>query len=63
MENKEILEHLSKHRDKAKFAKYLGISARQIYNLLNSDKPQHRQEGNFIDFVVAEYIKEDKKTK
>lgn len=63
MENKEILKYLSKHRHKAKFAKYLGISTRQIYNLLNSDKPQHRQEGNFIDFVFAEYIKEDKKTK
>lgn len=63
MENKEILKHLSKHRHKSKFAKYLGISTRQIYNLLNSDKPQHRQAGNFIDFVLAEYIKEDTKTK
>ena len=55
MTNKEILQCLSNKRDVTNFSKYVGISKRQVYNLLRSEKTQHSQYLNFIRFVLDKY--------
>ena len=51
MKNKEIFEALKRRRKLAPFARFIGISQRQIYNLLKSEKMKDNQYLNYIFFL------------
>ena len=51
MSNKEIFEALKRGRKLAAFARFIGISQRQIYNLLKSEKMKDCQYLNYILFL------------
>lgn len=55
MTNKEIKAALQAKRDMTSFAKYIGISTRALYSLLESEKIRDRQHYNFIQFILAKY--------
>ena len=58
MTNKEIKAALQAKRDMTSFAKYIGISTRALYSLLESEKIRDRQHYNFIQFILAKYKSE-----
>ena len=55
MNNQEILKVLQKNRDVTNFAKYIGISTRGLYKLLQSPKPWDNQLLLFREFITAKY--------
>ena len=56
MSNQEILNALRAKRDITNFARFLGMSARGVYKLLESTKPQSNQYYNFIQFIKSKYL-------
>ena len=58
MSNQDILKALQKNRDVTNFAKFIGISTRGLYKLLQSPKPWSNQYSLFKKFVIAKYNKE-----
>lgn len=63
MTNAEILNALSKHRDVSKFAKYIRVTPRTLYNLLKNEKPQANQYYNFLMFILNEYKNDNRRAK
>ena len=55
MNNRDILKALQKNRDVTSFAKYIGISTRGLYKLLQSPKAWDNQLLLFREFVIAKY--------
>ena len=55
MTNKEIKTALQYKRDMTSFARFIGISTRALYSLLESEKIRDRQHYNFIQFILAKY--------
>ena len=60
MENKDILKALSKKRKVSEFARFINVSTRTVYNILNSDKPKDSQYYMFTRFLIVEFTKEKK---
>lgn len=58
MTNKEIKAALQAKRDMTSFARFIGISTRALYSLLESEKIRDRQHYNFIQFITAKYKSE-----
>ena len=56
MTNKEILTALKNKRDVTAFARFMGVTVRTIYNILNSEKKRDNQYYNFIQFIKDKYI-------
>ena len=56
MTNKEILTALKNKRDVSAFARFLGVTVRTAYNILNSEKKRDNQTYNFIEFIKDKYI-------
>ena len=56
MNNQDILKALRAKRDIASFARYMHMSTRGVYKLLNSTKPQSNQYYNFMQFIKAQYL-------
>ena len=57
MTNKEISTALKAKRKVAAFGRFLGISTRTVYNLLNSDKTKDSQYYNYILFLRSMFEK------
>ena len=58
MNNQDILKALQKNRDVTSFARFIGISTRGLYKLLQSQKPWSNQYSLFKKFVIAKYNKD-----
>ena len=58
MTNKEIKAALQYKRDMTSFARFIGISTRALYSLLESKKIRDAQYLNFIRFIIAKYKEE-----
>ena len=56
MTNKEILTALKNKRDITAFARFIGVTVRTIYNILNSEKKRDNQTHNFIEFIKDKYM-------
>lgn len=56
MTNKEILTALKSKRDITAFARFMSVTVRTIYNILNSEKKRDNQYYNFIQFIKAQYL-------
>lgn len=55
MKNKEILNILQRKRKISAFARFLKMSIQGVYKLLNNDKQQYNQYGNYIAFIRSEF--------
>jgi hypothetical protein len=58
MTNKEILQALQHKRKVSAFAKFLNMTTAGVYALLKSEKQQHNQYGNYIEFIKQQFEKE-----
>lgn len=56
MTNNEILKALKNKGDVSNFARFLNMSTRGIYKLLNNPKPQSNQYYNFMQFIKTQYL-------
>lgn len=52
MKNSDILKALQHRRKVSDFAKFLGVTPRTVYNLLQSEKPKDSQYYNFIKYLL-----------
>jgi hypothetical protein len=52
MKNSDILKALQHRRKVSDFAKFLGITPRTVYNLLQSEKTKDSQYYNFIKYLL-----------
>ena len=57
LNNREILDILKKKRKLAAFARFLEMSLQGVYKLLENNKPQYNQYGNYIEFIRSEFEK------
>ena len=55
LDNNEILYILKRKRKLSAFARFLGMSVQGIYKLLDNQKPQYNQYGNYIEFIRWEF--------
>lgn len=52
MKNPEILRALKNKRKVSDFAKFIGVTPRTVYNLLQSEKSKDSQYYNFIKYLL-----------
>lgn len=57
LNNREILDILKKRRKLSAFARFLEMSLQGVYKLLENNKPQYNQYGNYIEFIRSEFEK------
>ena len=57
LNNREILDILKKRRKLSAFARFLEMSLQGVYKLLENNKPQYNQFGNYIKFIRSEFEK------
>lgn len=57
LNNREILDILKKRRKLSAFARFLEMSLQGVYKLLENNKPQYNQFGNYIEFIRSEFEK------
>lgn len=57
LNNREILDILKKKRKLSAFARFLEMSLQGVYKLLENNKPQYNQFGNYIEFIRSEFEK------
>ena len=55
LNNGEILDILKKRRKLSAFARFLEMSLQGVYKLLENNKPQYNQFGNYIEFIRSEF--------
>lgn len=55
LNNREILDILKKRRKLSAFARFLEMSLQGVYKLLENNKPQYNQFGNYIEFIRSEF--------
>ena len=55
LNNREILDILKKKRKLSAFARFLEMSLQGVYKLLENNKPQYNQFGNYIEFIRSEF--------
>lgn len=55
LNNREILDILKKRRKLSAFARFLEMSLQGVYKLLENNKPQYNQYGNYIEFIRSEF--------
>lgn len=55
LNNGEILDILKKRRKLSAFARFLEMSLQGVYKLLENNKPQYNQYGNYIEFIRSEF--------
>lgn len=55
LKNNEILYILKRKRKLSVFARFLGMSLQGVYKLLENNKPQYNQFGNYIEFIRSEF--------
>ena len=55
LNNREILDILKKRRKLSAFARFLEMSLQGVYKLLENNKPQYNQYGNYIEFIRMEF--------
>ena len=55
LNNREILDILKKKRKLSAFARFLEMSLQGVYKLLENNKPQYNQYGNYIEFIRSEF--------
>ena len=58
LNNREILDILKKRRKLSAFARFLEMSLQGVYKLLENNKPQYNQYGNYIEFIRSEFENE-----
>jgi ERCC4-type nuclease len=52
MKNTDILRALQHRRKISDFAKFIKVTPRTVYNILNSEKPKDSQYYNFIEYLL-----------
>ena len=57
LNNREILDILKKRRKLSAYARFLEMSLQGVYKLLENNKPQYNQFGNYIEFIRSEFEK------
>ena len=55
LNNREILDILKKRRKLSAFARFLEMSLQGVYKLLENNKSQYNQYGNYIEFIRSEF--------
>ena len=55
LNNREILYILKKRGKLSAFARFLEMSLQGVYKLLENNKPQYNQYGNYIEFIRSEF--------
>lgn len=58
LKNNEIIVILKRKRKLSAFARFLEMSLQGVYKLLENNKPQYNQFGNYIEFIRSEFENE-----